>query len=258
MRLSIMLVLRFRLPLSNFKYSSFNPFIMTGKRIIPSAGTLLVVLFLTLVTSCNKSGDRSFQDEVYDKSPEDLVRHSEEFRKEIISVGENIYVASGYGLANSILIEGTDGLIIIDAMESMQKGEEVIREFRKISPEIAQKPVKAIIYTHNHTDHVFGAQAMAREDDPMVIAHELMPYYLDRIATVIRPIIEKRSYRMFGNLLEEEELINCGIGPRLSYLSEVIVDDVGLGPHRGYREGILWSAKADGFRATGSRSVPDG
>ena len=38
---------------------------------------------------------------------------------------------------------------------------------------------------------------------------ELMPYYLDRIATVIRPVIEKRSYRMFGHFLTSDELINC-------------------------------------------------
>ena len=39
-------------------------------------------------------------------------------RKEIIKVSDNIYVAAGFGLANSILIEGDDGVVIIDTMEN--------------------------------------------------------------------------------------------------------------------------------------------
>jgi len=97
-------------------------------------------------------------------------------------------------------------------MESMKEGEAVLTAFQEIS----NKPVAAIIYTHNHTDHVFGAQAIAGNDHPEVIGHEDLPVHLDRIATVIRPVIEKRSYRMFGNYLSNEELVNCGIGPHLS------------------------------------------
>ena len=141
-----------------------------------------------------------------------LHHHSQEFEKQIAKVGDKTFVAIGYGLANSIMIEGEDGLIIIDAMESLQEGEAVINAFKRI----ANKPVKAIIYTHNHTDHIFGAKAIAGKDNPEIYAHELLPYYLDRVSSVIRPIIEKRSYRMFGNLLNQEELVNCGIGPHLS------------------------------------------
>lgn len=47
-----------------------------------------------------------------------LAQHSKEFKQEVIEVTEGVYVAIGYGLANSILLEGNDGVIVVDTMES--------------------------------------------------------------------------------------------------------------------------------------------
>jgi alkyl sulfatase BDS1-like metallo-beta-lactamase superfamily hydrolase len=173
-----------------------------------NAKYIFLSIIIFFIIGCNKKKD-TLQENYNSKL--ELHDHSKEFKKQIIKVGEKTYVAIGYGLANSIMIEGTDGLIIIDAMESLKQGETVIREFK----EIVDKPVKAIIYTHNHADHVFGAKSIAGKDNPEIYAHELMPYYLDRISNIIRPIIEKRSYRMFGNFLNKDELVNCGIGQSL-------------------------------------------
>jgi alkyl sulfatase BDS1-like metallo-beta-lactamase superfamily hydrolase len=145
-------------------------------------------------------------------SPEALSKLNESFEKRIEQVSEGVYVAIGYGLANSILIEGKDSVVIIDCMESMQAAEEVRKSFLNIT----RKPICAIIYTHHHPDHIFGAMAIAGNHKPNVYAHELMPYYLDQTASVVRPVLEKRSYRMFGLYLPEDALINCGIGPRLN------------------------------------------
>jgi len=182
---------------------------LSGMVQVVFVGVVLIAGLLS--TACKRQNvTEAFTREI--TSPEELSEHSMEFEKEVVKVTDRIHVAVGFGLANSIMVEGDDGLIIIDAMESMEEGAEVLSAFKTIS----DKPVSAIIYTHNHTDHVFGAQAIAGEDDPEVIAHEDMPYHLDRIATVIRPVIEKRSYRMFGNYLSQDELVNCGIGPHLS------------------------------------------
>lgn len=126
-------------------------------------------------------------------------------------MSEHIYVAIGYGLANSILIEGKDSTIIVDCMESTEAGEQVKRAFDSICP----KPVKAIVYTHFHTDHTSGATALAGNSKPDVYAQELLPHYLDKTNAVVRPITEKRAYRMFGVFLDSNALVNCGIGPEL-------------------------------------------
>jgi alkyl sulfatase BDS1-like metallo-beta-lactamase superfamily hydrolase len=147
-------------------------------------------------------------------SPEDLAAHSAEFERGVVEVTDGVHVAIGFGLANSILIEGDDGVIVVDTMESIEAGREVREAFREITPD----PVRAIVFTHNHTDHVFGSPAFADpgEPPPAVFAHETTEYYIDRIVNVIRPAIYQRSMRMFGNYLPEEYVLNAGIGPFLA------------------------------------------
>jgi alkyl sulfatase BDS1-like metallo-beta-lactamase superfamily hydrolase len=142
-----------------------------------------------------------------------LVKHSAIFKKQVIKVADNVYLAVGYGLANSALIVGTDGVIVIDTMESASAAREVLAAFKKISP----KPVKAIIYTHFHADHIGGAAVFAAGRKIPVIANALTPVLMARTATVIRPIIYKRAMRMFGVLLPQGGLVNAGIGPRLRF-----------------------------------------
>ena len=148
------------------------------------------------------------------KTSADLAGHSKIFKKGVEKVKgtNNIYVAIGFGLANSIMIEGKDGLIIVDTMESREAATNVLSEFRKIT----QKPIRAIIYTHNHADHIFGAEVFAAEGNPEVYAHETTLYYINRILNKMRPSIGIRSMRMFGNFLDKEGLVNAGIGPHLS------------------------------------------
>jgi alkyl sulfatase BDS1-like metallo-beta-lactamase superfamily hydrolase len=74
-------------------------------------------------------------------------------------VTDSVYVAVGFALANSILIEGPEGLIIVDTTESRNAAREIYTEFRKVSP---HKPVKAIVYTHNHFDHCLGTEVKMR------------------------------------------------------------------------------------------------
>ncbi|CAF4560518.1 unnamed protein product, partial [Didymodactylos carnosus] len=77
-----------------------------------------------------------------------------------LTVLPGIHCAIGYGLANSILIEGRDGNIIIDTLESREGAIELHKDFQAIS----SKPVIGIIYTYNHADHVFGAGVLAGDN----------------------------------------------------------------------------------------------
>lgn len=142
-----------------------------------------------------------------------LVEHNNDFPKEVIKVTDGVYVAVGYGLANSGLIVGDAGNIVVDTMECVEEALPVKAEFDKIS----KQPVEAIIYTHNHADHVFGAAAFAGDDKPEVISQELTGYYLDRFLNIINPVVAKRAARMFGTTLPQGYHINSGIGPHLGY-----------------------------------------
>ncbi len=144
-------------------------------------------------------------------APSDLIEHSQEFEKQVISVSEKIHVAIGYSLANSIMVEAEEGKIIIDTTGTIETGREVRSLFDSINP----YPIKAVIYTHNHGDHVFGARAFVDNSETEVIAHETTEEYINRILGILRPIINKRSSRMFGSFFPEEAIENNGIGPFL-------------------------------------------
>jgi len=149
-------------------------------------------------------------------SPESLKAHSEELRRDVIAVTDTVTVAVGFGLANSILVEGPTCAFIVDTTESREIAAEILDEFRKRT----DKAIGAIIYTHNHTDHIFGAEIFAADiaaaADLKIYAHATTAAAVDNAVNIIRPTLAMRSARMFGTyLVADEELVNAGLGPRL-------------------------------------------
>ena len=81
----------------------------------------------------------------------DLAAHTAEFKREVIEVTEGVHVAVGFGLANSILLEGEDGVVIVDTMVGFRfpdTGEtymvHVRRGVAEIQPEFPEKPDIAV------------------------------------------------------------------------------------------------------------------
>jgi alkyl sulfatase BDS1-like metallo-beta-lactamase superfamily hydrolase len=66
-----------------------------------------------------------------------------------------VHVPGGW-IGNSTIIEGEDGLIVYDTSVNVEAGEFIAKEIRKIS----DKPIKAIFYSHHHTDHYNGTAAL--------------------------------------------------------------------------------------------------
>ena len=177
--------------------------------------SLFSILFLA---SCSDN-EISNQLIEYTSEVEELVQHSEEFIPKVYSYENGIHIAIGYGIANSIMVEGEGGNIIIDAADSVHEAEKIYKQFKQIN----SNPIKAVIYTHNHGDHTFGASYYYNLSDekPKIIAHETTAYYIERIMGILNPIISERSAKMFGTFLPEEQLINVGIGPYLGVSQSV-------------------------------------
>ena len=144
---------------------------------------------------------------------EKLIAHTQEFRKEVIEVTDGVYVAVGYALANSILIEGDDGVIIVDTTESQGAAQAIKAEFDKIT----SKPVRAIIYTHNHPDHVGGSRIFAGDTEPEVYAHDTLQRLVDRRSSEVSGAMMPRNIRQFAITLPDAARPNAGIGPKLVF-----------------------------------------
>lgn len=96
----------------------------------------------------------------------------------MIEVAPKIWNLVGIGISSRMMVEAPEGLLIFDTGDDLEDGEKALAEFRKVS----DKPIKAIIYSHNHYAH--GTQAFLREaPDAIIIGHHDVNKYLTEIVT---------------------------------------------------------------------------
>ena len=95
----------------------------------------LLVLNFTIFSAISCKKDDSFKDFSNRKITHTNVLEDQkkQFVKGVYKVTDGVYVAVGFGLANSILILGPTGKVIIDVMGDMKRAKEVKKEFVKIS-----------------------------------------------------------------------------------------------------------------------------
>jgi len=70
----------------------------------------------------------------------------------VTKVSPGVYSAVGYGQSNVIMIEGSDGIIIIDSGSSTEQAKKILSEFRKIT----EKPISALVYTNGRGYSIGG------------------------------------------------------------------------------------------------------
>ena len=167
-----------------------------------------------LFISCSKTEPLAVEPNDDDLLVQNLYEHSKEFTQNIYSYENGIHAAVGFGIANSYMVEGDKGNIIIDSTDSVYQAEKVYAKFQAIN----SNPISAIIYTHNHADHTLGASYFVNQqlDAPLIIAHDSTAKAVEKLFGILNPIISSRSSKMFGTQLPESEVVNVGIGPFLS------------------------------------------
>lgn len=136
-----------------------------------------------------------------------LQERNQEFREEVLEVADGVYVALGFGVSPSSMIVGSDGIIIVDTMIDTTSAARAFAEFR----EITDKPVKGIIFTHGHGDHVGGAAVFAEGVTPEVWAHANFGAEENAFASAGLTIQQQRGARQGGFLLPPEKRINNGV-----------------------------------------------
>lgn len=146
----------------------------------------------------------------------ELAAHTRLFEKQVYQVGDRVYSANGYSISNIVMIEGDDGLVVVDTGIDVIQARAVLKEFRKLSP----KPIVAIVYTHHHADHVQGTTAFATADDVKsgkvpIYAHASLLDEYEQESGLIGPIMSARALAMYNLLLKKDELagMNVGVGP---------------------------------------------
>ena len=137
-----------------------------------------------------------------------LSAQEQQFEQKVVKVTDNVFTAVGFHGANTSMIVGTDGVIIVDALMGPSSAANAFEALRAHS----DKPVKAIIYTHSHGDHIGGASAFVGDEMPEIYATESFGS-AEGVNEVVDPVKARRNVRQFGRNLPPEERTNRGVAP---------------------------------------------
>ncbi|HWE22632.1 MAG TPA: MBL fold metallo-hydrolase [Myxococcales bacterium] len=102
----------------------------------------------------------------------------------LVKEAENVYVAEGFDFANIVFLIDPAGVIAIDAGTTAESAGSAMKALRRIT----EAPIRYVILTHSHWDHV-GGLAAVREPGTIVVARDNFERELKRM---------KSSQRTFG------------------------------------------------------------
>ncbi|MEE2829039.1 MAG: alkyl sulfatase dimerization domain-containing protein [Myxococcota bacterium] len=123
---------------------------------------------------------------------------------------DGIWVARGFDLANTIVIETATGKVVVDVSSTPERAAAV----RAAVEEAVPGPVEALIYTHSHLDHVGGGQSWAEAATPVYGTERFEHDFFEKYG-MFRPIESRRGNRQFGRHVSHQALPCTSIGKRL-------------------------------------------
>ena len=132
----------------------------------------------------------------------------------LFKVTDGIYQVRNLDLSNMTIIEGAEGIVVVDPLVSEETSKVGIELYFKHRP---KKPVKAVIYTHSHVDHYGGVRGVVGEAD--VKAGKVKVYAPEGFleAAVAENVfagntMSRRASYMYGNLLPPDPKGQVGAG----------------------------------------------
>ncbi|AEC20391.1 putative alkyl sulfatase [Pusillimonas sp. T7-7] len=132
----------------------------------------------------------------------------------LFEVTDGIYQVRNFDLSNMTIVEGKEGLTIMDPLVSTETAKAALALYYQHRP---KKPVVAVIYTHSHVDHYGGVRGVVDEAD--VKAGKVKIYaplgFLEHAVAenvMAGTAMSRRASYMYGNLLPPSETGQVGAG----------------------------------------------
>ncbi len=123
-----------------------------------------------------------------------LVARSAQYERRIHEVTPSVFCAVGYGMANTTLVLGPKGAVIIDSGECREELTEVLEAFG----DRLDRPIVGVVYTHSH--YLWGTAAI--EDYPTrdieIWGHEDIERTIAHVGGEIGPAYTRRMRLQFG------------------------------------------------------------
>jgi len=128
----------------------------------------------------------------------------------LFEVCDGIYQVRGLDLSNMTLVEGDEGVIVIDPLVSKETAAAALALYREHR---GDRPVMAVIYTHAHVDHFGGVRGVYRDGIPIVAGHGFMEAAIAENVYAGAAMTRRAQY-MYGSMLEKgpHGQIGAGLG----------------------------------------------
>jgi alkyl sulfatase BDS1-like metallo-beta-lactamase superfamily hydrolase len=138
----------------------------------------------------------------------------------LFKVTEGIYQIRGYDLSNMSIIEGKNGIIIIDPLTATETAKAGLELYYKNRP---HNPVVAVIYTHSHVDHFGGVKGVVSEEDVKKGKVKILgpEHFMEEAiseAVYAGNAMSRRAIYMYGALLPKGDKgqVDGGLGKTVS------------------------------------------
>ena len=139
----------------------------------------------------------------------------------LFEVMEGVWQVRGYDIANITLMAGETGWLIIDPLTNAPAAAAALR---LANESLGERPVKAVIYTHSHSDHfggILGVTSQAAVDAGEVAILAPVGFMAEVVNefVIAGPIMGRRASYQFGIFLPPgpEGHVDCGLGTAIGF-----------------------------------------
>ncbi|WP_340318178.1 alkyl/aryl-sulfatase [Rhizorhabdus argentea] len=141
-------------------------------------------------------------------------------RSGLFKVTDGVYQVRGVDAANMTIVETATGYVIIDPLMFKETAQAAMN---LVYAKIGKRPVRAVIYTHSHTDHFGGVKGVIEEADVKagkiaIIAPDGFMRELVSEHIIAGPAMGRRAQYQAGFSLEEDPKGQVGMGVALGHL----------------------------------------
>ena len=109
-------------------------------------------------------------------------------RVESQKLAEGVYYLTG-GTHHSLAIEMADHIVVVDTPNTQARGEAVLAKAKELIP---NKPIRYVVTSHHHWDHLGGIRA-AMDEGATIVTHQSNKAFLERVAKTPHTIAPDRE-----------------------------------------------------------------
>ncbi|MGP4016488.1 alkyl/aryl-sulfatase [Saccharopolyspora sp. 5N708] len=137
----------------------------------------------------------------------------------LFEVVEGIYQVRGFDLSNMTVIEGDQGILVIDPLLSAETAAAALGLYRSIR---GDRPVTGVLYTHSHADHFGGVRGVITGREvaagvPVIAPQGFLTHAVNENIYAGTAMARRAAY-MYGAALDKgpQGQIGAGLGPTTS------------------------------------------